>query len=89
MSAAEKKELREALPDTQIIFTGQPTENGWRTIPKTKKNHPHYAVIYEMFHTGTYIPFEESAPLPVEEDASDQVFLITEDLEDLDFPDGN
>ena len=89
MSAAEKKELREALPDTQIIFTGQPTENGWRTIPKTKKNHPHYAVIYEMFHTGTYIPFEESAPLPVEEDTSDQVFLITEDLEDLDFPDEN
>ena len=69
MSAAEKQELREALPDTEIMFTGKPTDNGWRTDPKTKASHPHYAVIYEMFHTGVYIPFEESAPLPGESTA--------------------
>ena len=56
--------LEEALPDTVIMYTGKPTDNGWRTIPGTKTNDPHYDVIYEIFHTGVYIPFEESAPLP-------------------------
>ena len=64
MTAAEKAELQEALPDTKIMYKGQPTDNGWRTDPETKKNDPHYDIIYEIFHTGKYIPFEESAPLP-------------------------
>jgi hypothetical protein len=64
MTAAEKAELQEALPDTKIMYKGQPTDNGWRTDPATKKNDPHYDIIYEIFHTGKYIPFEESAPLP-------------------------
>ena len=66
MTAAEKAELQEALPDTKIMYKGQPTDNGWRTDPETKKNDPHYDIIYEIFHTGKYIPFEESAPLPGE-----------------------
>ena len=45
---------------------GKPTDNGWRTDPKTKVNDPHYDIVYEMFHSGVYIPFEESAPLPGE-----------------------
>ena len=63
LSAAEKAELEEALPDPEIMYKGQPTDNGWRTLPGTKTNHPHYDVVYEIFHTGTYIPFVESAPL--------------------------
>ena len=69
LSKAEKQELEEALPDTVIMYTGKPTDNGWRTIPGTKTNDPHYDVIYEIFHTGVYIPFEESAPLPGESPA--------------------
>ena len=66
LSAAERRELEEALPDTVIMYKGQPTSNGWRTDPRTKVNDPHYDVVYEIFHTGNYIPFEESAPLPGE-----------------------
>ena len=66
MTAAEKAELEEALPDTKIMYKGQPTDNGWRTDPATKENDPHYEIVYEIFHTGKYIPFEESAPLPGE-----------------------
>ena len=69
LSAAEKAELEEALPDTEIMYKGQPTDNGWRTLPGTKTSHPHYEVVYEIFHTGVYIPFEESAPLPGESPA--------------------
>ena len=69
LNAAEKQELEEALPDTVIMYKGKPTDNGWRTDPKTKVNDPHYDVIYEIFHTGKYIPFEESAPLPGESPA--------------------
>ena len=70
------------------MFKGQPTDNGWRTDPKTKEDHPHYAVIYEMFHTGIYIPFEESAPLSGEDEPSDP-FLITEDMEEEEFLNGS
>ena len=62
----ERQELEEALPDTVIMYKGKPTDNGWRTDPKTKVNDPHYDIVYEMFHTGIYIPFEESDPLPGE-----------------------
>ena len=57
MPKADQEALREALPDTRIEFKGDPTANGWR-------EDPHYDVIYEIFHTGRYIPFAESAPLP-------------------------
>lgn len=81
MTEAEKKELQEALPDTEIVFNGRdPMDKGWRTDPKTKANHPHYDVIYEIFHTGKYIPFEESAPLPGEESPSWAVEDVEEDL---------
>ena len=66
LTAEERQELEEALPDTVIMYKGKPTDNGWRTDPKTKVNDPHYEIVYEMFHTGVYIPFEESAPLPGE-----------------------
>ena len=84
MTVAEKKELQEALPDTEIMFSGDPTDNGWRYYNDRKAAKsavnlvPHYAVVYEMFQTGVYIPFEESAPLPGEEPA----WLVNEDLEE-------
>ena len=66
MTADELAELQEALPDTLIMADGKyknnPVGNGWREDPKTKVHHPHYDVIYEMFHTDTYIPFEDSWP---------------------------
>ncbi len=76
MTAEEIAELQEALPDTIIMADGKyktnPVGNGWRTDPVTKENDPHYSVIYEIFHTDTYIPFAESAPLPGEEAAPDE-----------------
>ena len=86
MTAAERQELQEALPDTEIMFKGQPTDYGWRTDPKTKAYHPHYRVIYDMFRQGVYIPFAESAPLSGEEPADP--FLITEDVEEEEFLNG-
>lgn len=47
--------LHEALPDTEIVTKGEPTQNGWR-------KHPHYDVLHEMFAKGVYIPFEDSWP---------------------------
>ena len=77
MTAAERQELEEALPDTIIMYKGKPVDNGWRTDPKTKVNDPHYEIVYEIFHTGVYIPFEESAPLPGEDPAG----LVTEEID--------
>ncbi len=49
-------ELQAALPDTVIMYRAEhPTANGWRVGD-------HYDTIYEMFHTGVYIPFEDSYP---------------------------
>ena len=82
MSAADLQELQEALPDTVIMadrkYAKDPVGNGWRTDPKTKVNDPHYDIIYEIFHTGVYIPFVESAPLPEEEVPSGDGYLVTE-----------
>ena len=47
--------LKEALPTAQIDAQSSSTAGGWR-------EHPHYDVIYRMFKTGEYIPFEESEP---------------------------
>jgi len=46
--------LRSSLPDTVIDSASSPTSGGWR-------EGAHYRVIAEMFRTGTYIPFEDSA----------------------------
>lgn len=46
-------ELQEALPDTELIAHGDPTQNGWRI-------HPHYDVLHDMFASGVYIPFDDS-----------------------------
>ena len=83
LSAAERKELEEALPDTRIEYLGQPTDNGWREDPVTGELDPHYEVVYRMFNTGSvYIPFEDSAdPVPEDED-----FLIVEDLDEDELP---
>ncbi len=80
LTAEERQELEEALPDTVIVYKGKPTDNGWRTDPKTKVNDPHYDIVYEMFHTGVYIPFEVSAPLPGE--APSDLVLEDADIEE-------
>lgn len=49
--------LKEALPSTYIDSTHYSTMGGWR-------EHPHYDIIYEVFKTGVYMPFEESEPEP-------------------------
>ena len=54
MPKKDQEELQSALPDTRIEFRGDPTSYGWR-------EDPHYDVVYEIFHTGKYIPFEDSA----------------------------
>jgi len=57
--------LRSALPGTRINSTSYSTLGGWRTANDKDDGvrAPHYAVIYDMFNTGAYIPFAESAPL--------------------------
>ena len=45
--------LKAALPDTEVDSKHYSTAGTWR---KTA----HYDVIYQMFKTGTYIPFEDS-----------------------------
>ena len=59
MPKADQEALQAALPDTTIVFKGDPTTGGWR-------EHPHYDAIIEMWKTGKYIPFEDSAPLSAE-----------------------
>lgn len=51
---AALEEIYSALPNTLVDSTAKSSvENGWR-------EHPHYAVIHEMFKTQTYIPFDDS-----------------------------
>ena len=71
LTAAERQELEEALPYTEIVYTGEPTSKGWRWLSKNVPA-PHYAVIRQMFYGDTqyYVPFEESPPLPGEVQAS-------------------
>ena len=84
MTAEELAELQEALPDTLIMADGKyksnPVGNGWRTDPGTKANHPHYDVIYQIFHTDTYIPFEDSWPLSGAEGDADPAVPIEEEI---------
>ncbi len=86
MTAEERRELQEALPDTEIVFSSKsPTSGGWRFFNDSKGNKdpenrvPHYDVIYRMSQENRYIPFEESPPLPGEEAPS----LVTEDIEEI------
>ncbi len=60
MTPAERQELQSALPDTRIVYFGDPTDNGWRNDPITNAKHPHYNAIFTMFKTGCYVPFEDS-----------------------------
>ena len=46
-----RKEIEAFFPNTKIIYSTGSTGYGWR-------NHPRYDVIYEIFHTGNYIPFD-------------------------------
>ena len=57
--------VRNALPDCEINWIQMGTGGTWRTVDGSEngKKTPHYAVINEMFTTGVYIPFAESAPL--------------------------
>ncbi len=48
--------LRQCMPDCEIDNFSHPTGGTWR-------EHPHYFVIFDMFKSGTYIPFEDSQPL--------------------------
>ena len=89
MTAAEKQELQDALPDTEIMFTGEPTENGWRKTPVYKVEHPHYAVVYEMFQTGVYIPFEDSVDTGTDGDSAEDASLTLDEIDPSELLDGN
>ena len=86
MTREERDELQAALPDTEIMFTGDPVANGWRYYNDYTKGKdpdnlvPHFAVIDAMRVTNTYIPFEESAPLPGEESAGNML-LVTDEID--------
>lgn len=88
----EMQALRDALPDTEIVFTGDSDGSGWRYYDDKIKDKdpanlvPHFAVISQMMKEDTYIPFPESAPLPgqeaVPEDPEDAEALPGELLEE-------
>ncbi len=48
-------ELQAALPDCHIDWVSTSTAGGWR-------KHPHFQVIYRMFRSRVYEPFEDSPP---------------------------
>ena len=48
----EKRMLTEALPDTEIRFTGNCTKEGWR-------RHPRFEKVRDSFRGGTYLPWTE------------------------------
>lgn len=49
----EQREAMEAAhPECEFDWLNMPTDGNWR-------KHPHYDLIYQMFHEGAYIPFEE------------------------------
>lgn len=49
------EQIRQALPDCHVDASSTSTAGGWR-------RHPHYDVIYRVFHKGVYEPFEDSDP---------------------------
>ena len=66
LSGSDLKELRAALPNTQINVEGHgSTSHGWR-------QHPHYDILKQMYEEQRYIPFEDSAPLEGEQATEEQ-----------------
>lgn len=49
---AEQRQAMEAMhPGCEFDWLNMPTDGTWR-------KHPHYDVIFQMFHQGTYLPFD-------------------------------
>ena len=65
VSPAIRSAVREALPGCICDWSSSGTGGTWRTADGSENGPriPHYDVIYRMFQSGTYIPFEDSAPL--------------------------
>jgi len=92
LTAAEQQELEEALPDTEIVYVGEPTQNGWRFYDDRKGDSPsnrvpHYAVIMKMFHSDPqhYVPFEDSPSLsapPADGDETGRLVVDGSDIEE-------
>lgn len=53
LTAPALEALQAALPNTQIDAVSLGTDGGWRS-------HPHYDVLFNMFKTEEYTPFEDS-----------------------------
>ena len=51
LTNAQREALEAALPNCAIGWKEHPTGEGWR-------EHPRYDVIYRIFHTGVYEPFD-------------------------------
>ncbi len=65
VDSSVKSKVRSALPDCQIDWYSSGTGGYWRTVDGSDagRKTPHYEVIYNMFQSGEYIPFEDSQPL--------------------------
>lgn len=48
--------LKAALPNTYLDSTSYSTNGGWR-------EHERYQIVYNMFKSGTYMPFDQSPPV--------------------------
>ena len=56
------KEFQERFPDCRVVDNEwASTGRGWRETADGQV--PHYRILMESFRSGTYIPFEDSAPL--------------------------
>lgn len=51
LPGGQREQLSAALPDCEIDWDSNPTAGTWRT-------HPRYDVIYRIFHTQVYEPFD-------------------------------
>ena len=52
VTRAQQAEFAQALPDCEIVWRSMPTDGTWR-------KHPHYFVIYDMFRSPDYVPFDD------------------------------
>ena len=52
ISDEQKAAIEAALPSCEIDWDNNPTEGTWR-------KHPHYFVIYDMFRSPDYVPFDD------------------------------
>ena len=53
ISDEQLEKLHQELPECEINITSNPSEGGWRV-------HPHFDIIFRMFRSGVYEPFEDS-----------------------------